>query len=498
MADVSGILAAGQNLNQTNPLGIVQGYQNLANSITQNKVQQQQLATQQQQLATNRSNVMAQKLYAVNALPDTQVGPQAQRILDEALHTGMIDQAHYDDGQKIIATGNPGAIRQYATLGLIGTLSGPEAVNRVTGTPYVMNNGQSLQPGIIGGQLSMNPNAPAGGFRPAGGATQVYPSRTELLQQQSGVDPNQYLTDANGQPQMDANGQPVPNPNYGAQTNTPLSVRAGQQGVGNLTGPAGGVTTRNASPTNAPRLPGAVPAPASGSPAPSATPQAAPAPQANGAVPTSLPPGSDVPLKQSAQQLADDRSNAANFASRTFPLQSAISLYGQGTTTGPGSDLINNIKSFVLARAANLGLDPNKVSVANFDELQKYLVQNATSNPMAAGSDARLATALTGNPSTHISTLAGANVARAALALERMRQAAVMSYNGTPQGYSNYVANYATHVDPRAFAVDLMTPEEQSRMVAAMKPADRAQFVKSYQMAKGLGLLQSTAMPANQ
>jgi hypothetical protein len=478
MADVSGILAAGQNLqNQQNPLGIVQGYQNLANSVLQNKIGQQQLQTQQQQLATTRANQMAQKLYAVNALPDSEVAPQAQRILDDALQGGTIDQNHYAIGQKIISSGNVGQIRQYATLGLIGTLAGPDAINRVVGQPYIMNNGQSLQPGMIAGQLSPN----AGAFTPSGQATQVYPSRSELLTQQPGVD------------------------SEGAQTNTPLVVRAGEQGQGGLTGPAG-VTTQTASPTNQPRLPGAVPPAqpaggATGAPAPGGTappaPQGAPAP--SGAVRTSLPPGSDIPLKQSAQQYADDRQNAATYASRTFPLQAAISLYKEGTSTGPGSDWINNVRSFISSRASNLGLDIGKVQTANFDELNKYLTQYVTQNPMAAGSDARLASALTGNPSTHISTLAGQNVARAALALERMKQAAIVGYNGTPQGYANYMQNYATHVDPRAFAVDLMSPAEQQKMVASMKsPQERLQFQQSYETAKRLGLLQTTAMPPNQ
>lgn len=480
MADTSAITAIGQGVQQQNPLGIVQGYQNLANSVLQNKIGQQSLETQKQALATTRSNQMAQRLYAVNALPDDQVAGQAQRILDDALQGGTIDQNHYAIGQKIIQSGNVGNIRQYATLGLIGTLSGPEAVNRIVGQPYIMNNGQSLQPGMIGGQLSQNPGA----FTPAGGKTDVYPSRSELLTQQPGVDSE-----------------------TGAPTTTPLVVRAGEQGQGGLTGPAG-VNTGNASPTNQPRLPGAVPpasggngatgAPASGGTAPPA-PEGAPAPTGKpGAVVTGLPPGSEIPMRQSAQQYADDRTNAASFATRTYPLQAAISLYNQGTSTGPGADWINNVKSFLLSRASNFGWEPNKIATANFDELQKYLTQNATANPMAAGSDARLATALTGNPSTHISTLAGKNVSIAAMALERMRLAATQSYNGTPQGYSAYMSNYATHSDPRAFAVDYMTPEQQQAMLKGMKPAELTQFKKSYELAKSLNLLTSTAMPANQ
>lgn len=464
MADTSAISALGQAQPQQNPLGLVQGYAALQNTLTANKLQQQDLQIKQQGLSQTRSNRMAQQLYAINTLPDDQVSGQAQSIIDNALTTGDIDQTHHDIASKIIASGNPSAIRQFATLGLVGTLAGPEAVHMVAGVPYVMANGQQNQPGMIAGPLAQN----HGQFTPSGPATQVYPSRETLLTQQPGVDEDN-------------------NP-----TNETLAGRANSQGAGGLTGPAG----------QPPRLPGAVQAPPGGNAAPSGQPSSAPAPQPSvgGFTPTrtGLAPGADIPLKASNEQFANDRAAAGTFASRTFPLQAAISLYKNGTTTGPGSDFVNNLKSFVLSRAENLGLDPNKVSVANFDELNKYLTQIATSNPMAGGSDARLAAALTGNPSTHISTLAGQNVARAALALERMKQSAIVGYNGNPAGYANYLQNYATHVDPRAFAVDMMSPDEQQKMFASMKPTERAQFKQSYEHARDQGLLQTTAMPANQ
>lgn len=439
MADVSGILAAGNNLQQQNPLGIVQGYQNLANSVLQNKIQQQQLQTGQQALATTRSNQMAQRLYAVNALPDDQVASQAQRILDDALQGGTIDQNHYAIGQKIIQSGNVGNIRQYATLGLIGTLAGPDAINRVVGMPGTISNGQQIQPGMIGGQLSMNPASPAGGFTPVGSAIRQYPA-------------------------------PEWQPNYNPDTRTTT-----QQPSPPLVGGAG-----------APSIPGngsypkAAPA-TGGTPAPTG----APATPAKTGYNQSAPMGTPETVQANIQAYNTDAGKVPNLMdgvrNNSIALQ-ALQMAHTGKGTADWFKLGQVLQSY--------GVIPDGSSWAksiNSQALAEKMTSDAILNNPAVRSDASLEMAAKANPTTGIPNMVAQDIIRKNIATSRMMIAQVRE-SPDQTSYLTHVGKFPLDNDRRAFAWDTYTPAEQAEIKTelAKNPTQQKAFAKTLGMASRL------------
>jgi len=209
-------------------------------------------------------------------------------------------------------------------------------------------------------------------------------------------------------------------------------------------------------------------------PAPAATqPAATPARPA----PTDIPgprPGDPEKWKASAQAYNEDNETSAAFQSRMFPLAQAnalLSKSGGNVVTGPGAEAVNRIKGFLQTRATSLGIDTQTIANANFDELNKYLTQVVNSNPFAAASDARLASAVSGNPSAHISTLANRDVIKAMIGLERMKQASFQAFqaSGRPiQDYTDFRSQWAKNIDPRAFVLDQMTPEQQEKLAKSL------------------------------
>lgn len=475
MADVSGIEQAG-NIQQPNPLGIMKGWQDYANSLVQNRLMSQQTQNaalsnkvQTQQYNNTQTNDAAQKMYGVMSLPDNQVQSGAQTLLANLKSTGLIDPQHYQTYESVVQSGNVPAIRKTLTMGLIGTLSGPEAVHAVIGTPSGVNQGSQYQPGMVAGPLSPQ----SGSFAPKGPPVPLYLSPAERSQQVPAIDNN-------------------PNSRtYGQQGTVPLEQKLREQGDTSALGP-------NAGP---PRLP---PVSQNGAPA---TP--------HGFVPTGLPPGEGDVIHASVVQYSNDRARAGTFAQRIYPLEQAATLLPL-TNTGPGTEWVHDIKQFLETQASALGGDAYKIQNANYAELQKYLTQVVNSNPMAAGSDARLASALTGNPSVHISNLAAQNVVKAAIGLERMQQAAVLSFqnpsdmfpkqaakygNGAPGRYGDYSRDFSSAVDPRAFIMDLLPQKQRDAVMdsikgdSPMKKEQQAEFWRSYALAKKYGLLKNSAMP---
>ena len=146
---------------------------------------------------------------------------------------------------------------------------------------------------------------------------------------------------------------------------------------------------------------------------------------------------------------ANDQAAAALYGARTFPLKQAIPLMdklGEGGT-GPGSETLNHLKSFFLTQTPqslkDLGATPDKINVANYDELKKYLTQYAQRQAEALGphTNQGLSTTLTGQPNVEISNMAGAQLLRATLGVERMNHAktlAFMQSGKTPDQYPSF------------------------------------------------------------
>jgi hypothetical protein len=294
----------------------------------------------------------------------------------------------------------------------------------------------------------------------AGGPGPVVPmglSPGEGAQRVPTIDNNLYMPDGK-----------TPNPNYGQKVTVPLgtitpSTRGAQ--------PAGGPTAPGApSPTNQPRL--APPATAGG----------------GGALPSEIPPGADIPIKAANDAWAAANANANTYTQRSFPVTQALALAKSGElTTGQGAQAINDIKSWLQTRASTFGWNVQTIANSKFQELDKYLQQNVNAQPMAAGSDARLASALTGNPSSHLNNLALTDVLKATQALQRMEQMAALDFRarGEPNGqFNRFMSDWQTSHDPRAFVFDQMSDEQRTKMVGGMKDGERAAFGRTLALIK--------------
>lgn len=201
---------------------------------------------------------------------------------------------------------------------------------------------------------------------------------------------------------------------------------------------------------------------------------------------------------EAGAQYAAANQNAAGFAQRQYQSRAALSALEKlgPTGTGPGSEGRNQIVSY----AQTLGFTAPSDSTRAYDEANKYLTQMAMAQPGATGSNERLSTALSGNASTHISNLAAQDVVKANIALDRQSQAALLGFNQKYPGsksqlhaneWPSYAAEWSSHVDPRVYAFDLMTPQQRTTMMKGWDTAKRAQFYQQVQGAVDHGLVNS-------
>jgi len=187
----------------------------------------------------------------------------------------------------------------------------------------------------------------------------------------------------------------------------------------------------------------------------------------------------------SANDLHSLYANVSTSGARLYQLnQALISLQALGTAgTGPGTEQRNAIASYLQSIpgvGSILGIDPTKI--ANYDEANKYLTAYASNQAanLGAGTDAKLATALSANASTHISNLAGVNVVKATIGLERMQQAQAQAFtqSGLPaSSYDQWSANWNKSADARAYAFDLMSPQQRAAVLTGMTGTARTQFL---------------------
>ena len=197
----------------------------------------------------------------------------------------------------------------------------------------------------------------------------------------------------------------------------------------------------------------------------------------------------------SGEQLARARTIAANYQRDIFPLIQAIpALERLGTKgTGPGTDEINLLKSFVLSNVPGVKESDFNGTVADYDKAKKYLTDFVIQTGNTETND-KLAAAFAGNPSVGISNAAAVDVAKSALALRKMQQAAILDFErkGLPASqFSRYIAQLTNTLDPRAFGFNLMGEDKQKKLVSELKknPTEAENFRKSYELAKELGLI---------
>ncbi|MFT9400372.1 hypothetical protein [Acetobacter sp.] len=188
---------------------------------------------------------------------------------------------------------------------------------------------------------------------------------------------------------------------------------------------------------------------------------------------------------------------SAGFGDRMYRSQKALQLLQE---ISPSSGKTGELRNRIINAAVSLGMTTPSDSSAAYDLANKYLTQLAASQPGAAHSDAQLATALAGNPSTHINNLAAQDALRANIALDRRANAAYLEFNqkypGTAaQVHANewpaFQNDYTTKRDARAFMFDIMSPAQRDRLRAGMDDKEWAAFRGELRAAMKTGLVQA-------
>jgi len=408
---------------------------------------------------------------------------------DDQLHDAVVAGT-----QKLVASG--ALTQEQAHRALLNMPSDPAQLrtqmerNRIALLPPVMQ-----QPAIYGQPGSQTgPGGETVGTRQSVQTSTVTPAQPSGTGVPGGMDAKQLdapypYKDANGNPQVTTwreiltkSGIPIPTiPAAGGTKGLPDTLR---------------VNPNKATPG------GATPPPANGAqPAPN---QPAPTTPAG---PVSMPigpaPGMEEKWKASADQYTADTAQAGQYQQRIFPLvQGRALLEGGDVTTGAGAEWVNHVKSLLQTAATQIpGLhwDAQTIAQADFDKLNKYLTQYTNSLPMAGASDARLASAITGNPSAHISTLANKDVVKALIGLERMKQTAITDFKaqgGQPNQYADYLVSWQNSHDPRAFVFDMLKDEDRVKMIKGMSPTERKSFNDTLTLVeRNPGIMGQAAMP---
>lgn len=408
-------------------LDTAQGYVDLARSGT--AYQQDQLNLVKDQVG-QLVNVFSGLASDPNLSVDT-IASQGQRLVE----LGLIAPEQLATELKAIPPGATGDdLRKMMGNYAIRALDAGQRFSAQYGTPQMVDTGNALMPTTV---------SPLTGIHPIGAPIQ------KTLSPQDLASPTTIGTTPQGQPITGTTGQLLEKAGVNPLTALPQAPQGG-----NALMPASG--------------PGVV---------------------------TSLPPG-DVAAQEAAAGVSGQELGAARVRESTFqqditPLLKAIpALEALGTTgTGPGTEQINEIKSFLTSMGVP-GIDVDKIK--DFDEARKYLSQYAQTVG-DTGTNDKLAASFAGNPSVSISNAAAVDVAKSALALRKLQNAQLMAFetSGLPESqFSQFASQFNAGQDARAYGIDMMTPEARAKLIGNLSGAEKARFAQSLRTAIQLGLVQ--------
>jgi hypothetical protein len=204
--------------------------------------------------------------------------------------------------------------------------------------------------------------------------------------------------------------------------------------------------------------------------------------------------------KASADKLAADRLEAAEFQNTQFPYVQALKNYGEGTKTGPTTEFWNQVAGTIRTPLAKLGMNIGALSdtTERVDALGKWLANIQSGSPISAKSDAMLAQTLKGSASTHINEVAGEDQVKAGLMLKRMKMTATNEWINNPDvrqqhgTYLNFLVNFNNTIDPRAYGVDMYNPAQIARLRASLQSGseeDAKRFQNTLDMARRNGMI---------
>lgn len=232
--------------------------------------------------------------------------------------------------------------------------------------------------------------------------------------------------------------------------------------------------------------------------------QTAQAPQA-GPLRPELPAG-QVQFMQGQAKDAAERHAATVAAASESPmrinvLDNIINLSQQGVDTGPGQAWQNA----VLGYASNTPFLGRSISgyrdnVAKFQELQKFMYQNALRNWQAAGgtgTDKQMESMAHANPNPDLFPQALQQIAKWGKAAELAVQGKAnaqdrfLQQNGnTPGAQIKFESEWRNAYDPRAFQLQNLPPQEQVAFVKGLNPADARTILQKRQALRSMGALQ--------
>lgn len=161
---------------------------------------------------------------------------------------------------------------------------------------------------------------------------------------------------------------------------------------------------------------------------------------------------------------SEDLSGAATRVSGTQPLLKAIPLLESlgAAGAGPGSEAWNRAKNFLVTQGV---LNENASNADVRDEVKKYLNQYVGKSGVAQRSDMGQALAEQSSPNLGTAQKATLELARNAIAYDRMEAARPLSYKDKPDGYLKYKAEWTQTQDPRAYRIDLMPITDRAELM---------------------------------
>jgi uncharacterized Zn-finger protein len=162
---------------------------------------------------------------------------------------------------------------------------------------------------------------------------------------------------------------------------------------------------------------------------------------------------------------------------------------------------MNAVKSRLMTVASTFGWDAQSIEQADYDKLSKYTQQYINSQGLSARSDQALASAVTGNPGSHVSTLANKDVWPVLLGMERMNQMIntdFKSQSGKPADFGNFASNWQNTHDPRAFLIDQMDGPQRTKMLASMTNEQKTAYYRTLKLVdQNPGVMLTAPMPGH-
>jgi hypothetical protein len=268
--------------------------------------------------------------------------------------------------------------------------------------------------------------------------------------------------------------------------NMPAGGDALRTYLGNLRsiaqGPVAGAGRIAGPPEPGTLAPTTIPLGAANYPQPGATP---------GQITTAPPPGTAEAKttvgSRSGGSYADALEAAGNYPRQALPLEKAIpALTRLGPTgTGPGTETLNDLKSFLLSGGAPLSKEQVD-NVKDYDTARKYLQDWVNQNGNTQ-SVQHLLSAVTSNPSVHVSNAAAQDLAKVALSMRNMQHGLLREFQATGLGeekFTDWMSRNAANKDLRYYGIDFMTPKQKNTLYNE----DKQKFMSAYKQGEQSGI----------